>query len=421
MIFTLQKRLTAAAACAMIIISICLVAAINLASGLSLKSQISDSLALLTGSQTDAEQEAAPAARERTRDALPAVPGTKLSRITNYCVIRLTRTGEIYEWKSENPSLYDDALVAQLTAAICAGGKSEGRIGEQAYRMEGRSYGALIVVLDVSAEAGYARTLLRITVIVGAGFCLALSLLAALLIRRMLRPVREAFFKQRQFVWDASHELKTPLAVISANAQALEGELGKNEYLGYIVSEARQAGELVQSLLTLARLDAGKQREAFERFDLGRTLLGAFLPMESLAFELGKTLRAEVPQGIFYTGNEALIRRLGVILLSNALQHSGQSSVVTLSLKAKGRRRLIRVHNTGSYIPPENQKRIFDRFYRAESSRSRETGGSGLGLAIAQSIAELHHGAIQVQSSRETGTAFTVTLYDRAGQIKKEN
>ena len=206
--------------------------------------------------------------------------------------------------------------------------------------------------------------------------------------------------------------MKTPLAAIAANAQALEKDLGGNVYFGYILSEIRSMNDLVQNLLVLARMDAGRQQVAFERFDLGAALLETALPMESLAFEMGKTLETNVSEGIFYHGNQALVQQLAGILLTNALQYSEPSGKVTLSLSAHGRRRMIRVHNTGSYIPPEERTKIFDRFYRADASHCRSDGGSGIRLAIAQSIAKLHRGALLVESDRQTGTAFTAILED---------
>ena len=412
MIQGLRKKLTLAAVCALILIFAFTVAAINAASALSLKAQISQSLEMLVGnSASSTGQTDDSAAGRRERSGLPAVRASALSRVTEFCVIRLTKTGELYEWKTESGDLYDDALVSSLAESIRTSGQSEGRIGAQAYRMEPRNYGALIVAMDVSPEIGYLRTLLRITAIAGAASCALLSALAALLIRRALRPVQEAFDKQRQFVWDASHELKTPLAVLSANAQVLEKELGQNEYFGYIRTEVSHMSDLVQSLLTLARLDAGRQAEPMERFDLSEALLTLALPLEGLAFEMGKTLQTDVPENVFCMGSKSMLMQLVSVLLSNALKYSDPGGTITLSLEAKGRQRLVRVHNTGSYIPPEEQKKIFDRFYRAENAAGAE--GSGIGLAIAKSIAQLHHGTILVDSRQESGTCFTLVLSER--------
>lgn len=407
MIAKLRQKLTLAALCALTLIFACTVALINIANTLSLQSQISQSLFILAGNNSKPE-DLEETAQSRTRSNLPAIRASSLSRITDYCVIRLNKDGTLHEWKTESTDVYDDAVVATLLETITATGKTEGRVGSQAFRMEERKYGALIVAMDVSPEDGYAASLLRITLIAGSIAWALLSLLAVLLIRRTLRPVQEAVAKQQQFVWDASHELKTPLAVISANAQVLEQELGGNEYFGYIRAEIGHMNDLVQNLLLLARMDAGRQSASFARFDLGAALLGLALSMESLAFEKGKRLDVQVQEGIFCRGNETLLVQLASILLSNALKYADEGGVITLSLEARGRQRLIRVHNTGSFIPPEERRKIFDRFYRADTSRAES--GSGIGLAIAQSIAELHHGEILVESDLQTGTAFTAIL-----------
>ena len=123
---------------------------------------------------------------------------------------------------------------------------------------------------------------------------------------------------------DASHELKTPLAVISANAEVLEQEIGENEYLGYIRSEVRRTDTLVRNLLTLARLDRNEANAEMKPFDLSRALLDVALPFESTVYEAGKMLETEIPDGIDCCGNEEMIKQLTVILLSNALKYSDE-------------------------------------------------------------------------------------------------
>ena len=414
MIVRLRKRLTLAATAALILIFAVTVAAINLANAWSLRGQISQSLQMLTGSNTKPEEqvEAASAAERRERAGLPAVRASALARITDFCVIRLNKNGDVHEWKTESDGVYNDEIVAALASAAWKNGQGEGRLGDQAYRAEARKYGTLIVAMAITPEIAYTRTLLRITLLAGAAACALLSLLSALLIRRTLRPVREAMEKQRQFVWDASHELKTPLAVISANAQVLEKELGGNPYFGYIRSEIRQMDSLVQSLLTLARLEAGKMQADFTRFDLGAALLQLALPMESLAFEQGKTLDIQVTEGVFCRGNAGMLTQMASILLSNAFKYSPAGAAITLQLTEHGRALCLRVHNTGSCIPPSEREKVFDRFYRAESAA--QTQGSGIGLAIARSIAALHHGDIFLESNEASGTAFIVTLPEDA-------
>ncbi len=227
------------------------------------------------------------------------------------------------------------------------------------------------------------------------------------------KPLSAAIVKllaRRQFVVDASHELKTPLAVISANADVLADEIGTNEYLGYIRSEVARTNTLVENLLTLARMDSGTRKKQVGTFDLSRALLSVALPFESAVFEAGKTLKIDVPQGVDMRGDEEMVKQLAVILLGNALKYSDDGGQIRLSLTVRGNKRFITVWNTGEPIDKADQAKIFDRFYRADASHNREKQGNGLGLAIAQKIVEEHRGKIAVASSREAGTTFTVTL-----------
>lgn len=342
MIDKLRRKLIITTIAALLVIFVVMVGAMNAISFYSTQRQVSQSLEVLAGSQTEG------GSTQRIRDNLPDVTASSLYRVSNYCIIRLTRNGELYEWKSENGDLYNDTVVEKLLQDIKSTGKEQGQIDSKMFRMEKADRGDKIAVIDISMELEYADNLLRITVIVGFLFWVILSGLSAVLICRVLRPVSEAFQKQQQFVWDASHEIKTPLAVISANAQVLALEIGENESLHYILDEVGRTNTLVQNLLSLARMDANRTKGEIREFDLGKTLLQTILPMESLIFEQGKVLTLQISGGIFYTGNEGLLQELAVILLSNAMKYAEPGSRITVSLRAKGSHRVLRVHNTGS-------------------------------------------------------------------------
>lgn len=328
----------------------------------------------------------------------------------NSYTITLKEDGSIASWTSERADLYSDDQIAAITASILEEGKESGRIGTQFYRKSVTDDQTKINVLDARLDFLSASNTLRSAIIITASACVLLSVLAWLLIRRMVQPVEEAFVRQKQFVSDASHELKTPLAVISANAEVLEQEIGENEYLGYIRSEVRRTDTLVRNLLTLARMDQQETATEMKSFDLSHAMLDVVLPFESTVFEAGKTLTMDIPEGIDCVGNEDMIKQLVVILLSNALKYSDEGGRIEISLAAKGKQRELRVFNTGNPISPEDQERIFDRFWRGDPAHGRETGGHGLGLAIASVIVEKHHGRITVDSGAERGTTFTVSL-----------
>ena len=330
--------------------------------------------------------------------------------LSNYYTVTLDAEGNVESWEADRAEQYTDAQIRETCDAELADGRDSGKVGTQHYRWIDADGTRKLVVLDARMQYLSAGNMLRSTILVASAACALLSLLAWLLIRRMVKPVEEAFARQKQFVSDASHELKTPLAVISANAEVLEGEIGENEYLGYIRSEVNRTDALVQNLLTLARMDQGSVKAEMKPFDLSRAVLDVTLPFESTVFESGKTMETDVPEGITCIGDEAMIKQLVVILLSNALKYSDDHGTIRVSLQAKGKQRELSVFNTGEPISEEDQAHVFDRFWRADASHHRETGGHGLGLSIARTIVEAHRGRIQVSSGEGTGTTFTVTL-----------
>lgn len=426
MIRKLRIRMTLMVIAVLILVSAGIVLATHLSSERNITAQAQETLSVLADSSGTAEnrKDNPPPKpgedddgnrfgrkndRRGGRDMLPDIrsggDAAKAGLSSSYTVT-LNEDGSVASWTSDRSDLYSDGQVADVAAAALAQGTDAGRIGTQFYRKTADG----LVVLDARLDFLNASNALRSTILIAGVSCLLLSLLAWLLIRRMVRPVEDAFNRQKQFVSDASHELKTPLAVISANAEVLEQDIGENEYLGYIRSEIRRTDSLVNNLLTLARLDKGAAETAMKPFDLSHALLDVTLPFESTVFEAGKTMETDIPDGISCTGSEEQIKQLAVILLSNALKYSDEGGKIEVSLRARGKQREIRVFNTGSTISPEDREHIFDRFWRADPAHGRETGGHGLGLAIAKTIADAHHGKIAVESREGFGTAFTVTL-----------
>ena len=330
--------------------------------------------------------------------------------LSNFYAVRLDDSGSVLSWFSDRSELFSDQQIAKSVTEILALGTDSGRLDSQFFMMSQRPYGKLLVVLDSQLEMESAQQLLVISSLVGLAAYLLLSVGAVLLIRRMTKPVQESFDKQKQFVWDASHELKTPLAVISANSEALAGEIGENRWLNYIQSEVQRTDLLVKNLLTLARMDQTGQQLEKHPFDLSRAVLSVTLPFESMAFETGKTIVTDVTPNLPYIGNEEMLKQLAVILIDNALKYANDGGTVTISLLARGERRILRVHNTGVGIKQEDLPHVFERFYRGDEAHSREKEGNGLGLAIAKTIVTAHKGKIAVESEPGHWACFTVTL-----------
>lgn len=252
-------------------------------------------------------------------------------------------------------------------------------------------------------------TSLLICVLALTGFYLISRFLAKL----SLRPVERAWEQQRQFVADASHELKTPITVILANTGILlahpeDPVREQAKWITYIQDEAARMRSLVNDLLFLAKSDAARLPPPASSVPLSALVTGALLPFESVAFEAGVTLTEQIAPDITVQGDEAQLQRLVVILLDNAVKYAGENGSVSLTLDRLQDRPRLTVHNTGPAIPPEHLPHLFERFYRSDSSRGRAQGGYGLGLAIAKSIVDGHGGQVSVASSPQLGTTFTV-------------
>jgi len=226
----------------------------------------------------------------------------------------------------------------------------------------------------------------------------------------MIKPVKDTFEKQKQFISDASHELKTPISVISANADVLENEIGHNKWLSYIKSESTRMNKLVNHLLTLARLDDAKHTYHFTEFNLGKTVLNVALPFESTAFEANIDFSLSIDDRIQYNGQKEEIMQLTAILIDNAIKHTDAGGTVKVTLKQLSGKRFLEVYNPGQGIARKEKSKIFERFYRSDEARSRSLESYGLGLSIAKSIVRNHKGKIEVQSLEGEWAKFTVTL-----------
>ena len=262
------------------------------------------------------------------------------------------------------------------------------------------------------------RDLIGSSLLVGCAALILLFLISLFLAGWALRPVERAWDQQRQFVSDASHELKTPLTVILANLDILrrhedDSIRAQRKWLDSSEAEAQHMKQLVEDLLTLARLDeAGHTAPlpAMCAVDLTDAVLSSLLTFEPVAFEQGLRLDSSLEPGICVNGDEARLRQLTTILLDNACKYAGKGGSVTVSLTASGDKARLSVSNTGDVIPPEQLRHLFERFYRADPARTGGQSGYGLGLAIASGIAQLHSGRITALSDAEHGTVFSVTL-----------
>jgi two-component system, OmpR family, sensor histidine kinase CiaH len=282
------------------------------------------------------------------------------------------------------------------------------------YMKQARGAGTAIAFADRSHELSTMSSLLMTSALAGLGSFAVFFVISLFLSKWAIKPVKDAWEKQRQFVADASHELRTPLTSILSNtdiilAHKADKIASQEKWITYIKLEAERMADLVNSMLFLAKSDSAKQQYDMVSVNLSELVLTSLLPFESVIFENNKNLNHCIAPDIFINGNEALLKRLVVILLDNATKHSNENSSIYVSLAEDQEKAQLKVSNTGVPIAAGELEHIFERFYRVERSRSRDSGGSGLGLAIAQSIIQIHHAKIAVSSTSKE-TVFTISF-----------
>ncbi len=311
---------------------------------------------------------------------------------TFYSVV-IANDGTILKTENESGTLYSNEDLEEYAGEIIKKGLEKGKIKSLSYLKVEKDGYTLVAFIDNAIMQGGMATVFRNTLIFGGISVIAVFAVSVFLAKRIVAPLEEGFQKQKQFVSDAGHELKTPVTVVNANAELLEREIGENQWLANIQYENDRMGSLVKQLLELARTENVAPQT--ERLNFSRIVSGELLPFESVAFEQGLELVSNISAGIYVDGDSGRLKQLVSILIDNAIRHSDKGKEAKIILKSERSYARLSVINDGEAIPPERQKVIFERFYRMDSARS-DNGNFGLGLAIAKAIAESHKGKISL-------------------------
>ena len=326
----------------------------------------------------------------------------------DYFVIMADTSGKFLD--IFNNDEIENSLAQRYIDSILDDGAVSGMIESFQFCKSQKTNGTVFVFTDKSAEMNMLDRLIKTTILIGSVSFILLSVLVVFLSRKSIEPVQKAFEKQKQFISDASHELKTPLTIISANADVLAGEIGDNKWLNYIQSQAYRMSLLVNDLLNLTRLENNSADMTFSEFNLSQAVLNTALPFECQAFEAHKIFNVDVEKNITIVASERHCKQLFAIFIDNAIKHSDENGEIKVSLKKSGDKKIFSVYNTGSGIRDDEKEKIFERFYRSDDSRSRSTGGYGLGLAIAKSIIDYHKFKLSVENIQGKYIKFIITM-----------
>ena len=331
-----------------------------------------------------------------------------------YFVIQINIHGDIVAGGHTYYDLTDEAFIQELIQQVYTAREQTGVISR--YDLRYTSVATMgsqkLIFLDVSSQRAALSSLVQVSLLIGLGSLIVFLVISIFLARWTVKPVEKAWQQQRQFISDASHELKTPLTVIMSNAELLQSTSfdpeEREQFAQNILTMSQRMRGLVEGMLELSRADNAQTKNAYERLDYSKLVSDALLPFEPVLYERGLLLESAVAPGIIVTGSARHLQQVVGVLLDNAAKYA-QPGVVKVALQRRGRNQcLLTVSNPGKPIAREDLERIFYRFYRADQARTG-TGSYGLGLSIARSIVQDHRGKIWAESN-ETGNCFFVQL-----------
>ncbi|MDE5946192.1 MAG: GHKL domain-containing protein [Oscillospiraceae bacterium] len=344
---------------------------------------------------------------DEQRKHLDDIPPKKIDYI-DYFVLMADNSGKFLA-KFNNEDIEDETAQNYINS-ILNDGAVTGMINSLQFYKDKKYNGTIFVFTDKSSEIEMLNKLMKTTLLIGSISFVCLSVLVIFLSKKSIEPVQKAFEKQKQFISDASHELKTPLTIISTNADVLAGEIGSNKWLKYIQTQAERMSLLVNDLLNLTRLENNSADMTFSEFNLSQAVINTALPFECQAFESNKIFDIDVDENIMLIASERQCKQLFAIFIDNAIKHSDENGKIKVTLKKSGDKKIFSVYNTGSGIRDDEKYKIFERFYRSDDSRSRSTGGYGLGLAIAKSIIDYHKFKLNVDNCQGKYIQFTIIM-----------
>lgn len=331
--------------------------------------------------------------------------------------VLVSEDGEISSIRKENVTV-SDTVIEKLAEQTLSTNKKTGILldSQLRYLIKKTPEGTKIAFADMGRELDSLQKLILSLVLVGLGGLSAFFFISLFISKWILHPVEKAWQQQRQFVADASHELKTPLTVILANlgillAHPKDTIESHKKWLDNTNAEAIRMKTLIEDLLFLAKSDAAlTEMLAKSNVNISDILWSCILPFEPLAYEKGHLIESEIDSDIMIFGDAGQLQQLIINLLDNACKYAAEKSIIKVQMGIQQENIKLSVNNAGPPIPEEQLELIFERFYCTDSSRSLEKGGYGLGLSIAKTIVDNHSGKISVESNEKSGTTFTVLL-----------
>ena len=329
---------------------------------------------------------------------------------SRFFMVIVSKDGEITDINTENILLVDQDEAEEYAKSVFHKKRVRGFYDNFRYLKTEKENDTYVIFLDCGRNLDTFHASLAINCLISSAAFLVSMVLITFVSKKIVRPVSESYEKQKQFISMAGHELKTPLTIISADAEVLSMELDEeNEWLSDICTQTERMAVLTNDLLSLSRMDENREQFTMRPFPISDVVGETVQSFQTLAHSKGKNIVSDITPMLSYTGDEKGIRQITGILLDNAIKYS-QSKDITLTLRKKGHNIILSVTNSSEPITEDQIAQFFERFYRTEQSRNSETGGYGLGLSIAKSIVEAHKGKITASAPKTDSVQITVTL-----------
>lgn len=358
---------------------------------------------------------------EENQGMIPQFPGGKPGKppkgqfspetpySTRYFVLYYSADGTLDRADMRHIAAVTEEDADRFLSVALSRGEGMGYTGDYKYYVTRAGEGRyLAIFLDCQRELHSIRTFALISLLV-AVICVALVyILIWLFSKKAIEPTVKSVEKQKRFITDASHELKTPLTVIATSLKVLEMEVGRQKWIDKAQAQTEHMTQLVNDLVTLARLDEEKPPLRFVRFDISGVVAETAESFRDFAAAQGHPLELDIAPGLFCRGDEYAIRQLVSVLLDNAVKYADSGGGIRFRLEAAPKGAVLRVSNPCAGLDTTELDKLFDRFYRPDRSRSKQTGGFGVGLSIARSIVEAHHGSIRAECPEDGIIQFVV-------------
>ncbi len=327
---------------------------------------------------------------------------------SRYFSVLFHAQGEIISVDTGKIASIDTGTAMEYARKVWAKQSEKGFVNHYRYLACPAAEGMRIIFVDCGRQLDSFQNLVITASIVSLLGLLLVLLLLVYLSSRIVKPFSDNYEKQKRFITDAGHELKTPLTIIDADTEVLEMDVGENEWLGDIRNQTKRLTDLTNALILLSRMEEGRQKERMIEFPLSDVVLETVSAFQAPAKIQEKALDSTVTPMISMKGDEKAIRGLLTILLDNALKYSDEKGTIALTLEKQKNRIFLTVYNTTGQIKKEQTGHLFERFYRMDASRNAQTGGYGLGLSIAAATVASHKGKITAETEDEKSLRITV-------------